>query len=310
MKARSTCLTFLLILILNSCEEKEEVVKTYIYINSSSLFSEPPPLHMFSTDHGGIYVDDPTKPGLLTSLSFETDGGETYTVKLSDVYNLYSTSGAGSTEPIEIPNREFVKMSISVSKAITSVRYSQGGSGDYTILAQAPFSGEFDIRQGGLWQVNTMENYSPFTSPSGKTYNGLVRRVELSSYTRISVNDKKDENSYEYRPDLDAMIMNSDKQTSCLDGTWERSICGGSKKAVVTFSNGSGTFRDEDCSGVCSSPGRLFAFNYTIRSDSEMEVTYTAGLICGQPNIPNGGVQPYSCDGNTLMFGNTYTRRN
>lgn len=299
---------------LTACLEKEEVVNTYVYINSTGLFLPPSDGRWISQGEiASIFVDDHTAPGLLTSLAFKTDDGETYSVNLDDVYNLFN-SGAGDMEPIPIPNREYTKMVIGIRNAITGMRYNTEVYADYSILGRAPISGEFDIRYSGLYQVNTMQNYEPFVSPSGKTYNGMVRRIELISDTQISVNAGQDENYYEYAPDIAVHILNQDKQSgggssSCLNGTWERSICGGTKKAIVTFNNGTGTFQDEDCSGICSSPGRYFTFTYTILSSSEMQVNYTSGQICGQSNVPTGGVQPYSCNGNTLQFGNAYTRQ-
>lgn len=95
---------------------------------------------------------------------------------------------------------------------------------------------------------------------------------------------------------------------NCLEGTWERLVCGSTtQKATITFTNTSAVFNDWDCTRQCP---RIFGFNYTKLSNSELQITYTSAEICfTSAPIPGGGVQGFSCDGNTLNFGNTYTRR-
>lgn len=97
----------------------------------------------------------------------------------------------------------------------------------------------------------------------------------------------------------------------CLTGTWRRPICGGSEhKAEVWFSGGpqgQGYVKDQDCASVCPD-GRRFDFNYTLNGDGSMQVDYTGGQICGTPQTPSGGRQPFSCKGDSLKFGNDYKK--
>jgi hypothetical protein len=90
---------------------------------------------------------------------------------------------------------------------------------------------------------------------------------------------------------------------SCLAGTFQRRICGNSNMtAEVAFSGGqrgTGYFQDQDCAMVCPQ-GRRFDFNYSINGDGTMRIDYTGGQICGVPKTPNGGNQPFSCNGSAL----------
>jgi hypothetical protein len=93
---------------------------------------------------------------------------------------------------------------------------------------------------------------------------------------------------------------------SCIEGTWVRTVCGGAYSATLTFSaGGSGSLSDYDCTGQCS---RYVPFTW-VDKGSYCTVTYGSGTLCGQAFNPTGGNQNYTCSGNTLVFGNTYTRQ-
>mgnify|MGYP000542480612 CR=1 FL=1 len=91
--------------------------------------------------------------------------------------------------------------------------------------------------------------------------------------------------------------------SECLVGRWEGTICGGTQKRILTFSGGPsgvGTFEDVDCTRICT---RRFTFNYSPAGASAKRVEYTDGEICGSARIPNGGVQTYSCSGDSATWG-------
>lgn len=93
---------------------------------------------------------------------------------------------------------------------------------------------------------------------------------------------------------------------ACPVGTWSRSICGGSATATISFSaDGTGYFADTDCAIGCS---RRYDFNWTA-SGGTATLQYTRATSC-IPNtpLPSGGSQSFSCSGNTLTIGSTYTR--
>lgn len=91
----------------------------------------------------------------------------------------------------------------------------------------------------------------------------------------------------------------------CLVGSWTRSICGGTAVQTLTFGgNGTGSFADKDCTSQCN---RFAPFTYSVTNGVAM-ITYGSGTICNQPFNPSGGSQSFSCSGNTLVMGNTYTR--
>jgi hypothetical protein len=322
----------LMMTFLNGClKEEEEVVKRYIYINSNSLFQQEgfssagaiPPYSAYSL----MYVENVKNPNLIVSLTLKTDDGFAYPINIKDIYNVNYSQGAGNPEPIEIPNREFTKISITTSDVIKRIRYSNGNK---TIVEKGSISQEFDVF--GLYKVNTMQNNEPFTSPSGKSYgaNGHVARVDLLSYTETSLNTFLQnnawvaENTFDYEVSADVNQLNQSKSSgsgnvssgngSCLtsgSGTWVRAICGGAKKATLTFNGTRGTLTDFDCSGSANcSAGRVIVFDYQLLSNSQMNITYKSLTICGQSATPPvGGTQAYSCSGSTLVFGNTYTKQ-
>lgn len=97
---------------------------------------------------------------------------------------------------------------------------------------------------------------------------------------------------------------------SCLTGTWQRRICGGAKLAEVGFSGGAagtGYFKDADCAAVCGQ-GRRFDFQYRVEGDGVLRIDYTRGQVCGEPALPQGGQQPFSCAATSLQFGNQFQK--
>ena len=320
-----------IVTVLTGClKEEEEVVKRYIYINSNSLFKQAgftnagavPP----SSAYSEIYVEDVKNSNLIVSLSLKTDDGYVYPINIKDIYNINYTKGAGNPEPIEIPNREFTKISITTSDVIKTVRWFSNGSN--FVVEKKSISQEFDVF--GLYKVNTMQNNESFTSPAGKSYgpNGHVARIDLLSYEEIGLNTFLQnnswvaENTFAYEVDADVTQLNQPKSSgsgngspgngNCLtSGTWVRAICSGAKQATLTFNGTRGTLTDFDCSGSANcSAGRVIVFDYQLLNNSQMNITYKSLTICGQSATPPvGGTQAYSCSGSTLVFGNTYTKK-
>jgi hypothetical protein len=159
-------------------------------------------------------------------------------------------------------------------------------------------------------------------------------QVEISSFNVKPVKPQKGEQSHhgsvhfvmkaklkapipreeEYDFDLTVDYDNSSEYSggggsgSCLVGSWERSICGSStQKAKFEFkSNGSGSFSDWDCTLLCE---RYFPFNW-VDNGSTITLNYGTPYICGQSQpSPGSGTQSYTCSGNTLNLGNTYSRK-
>jgi len=100
---------------------------------------------------------------------------------------------------------------------------------------------------------------------------------------------------------------NKSLTNTCLVGSWSRRICGGNEEAIFVFrSNKTGFFNDYDCNIGCV---RKFDFEWELASSSSITLKYTSSFICqpGSP-IPSGGTQSFTCSGNTLSLGNTYTR--
>lgn len=120
------------------------------------------------------------------------------------------------------------------------------------------------------------------------------------------------EREAERSPDV-AAAMNAQAESGykCLQGTWKRTICGGTSTATVKFildpdgRNGTGIYSDVDCARVCS---RSFSFKFQASNDTSMRVEYTNGEICGERRVPTGGQQAWSCRAGTLQFGQTFTR--
>jgi hypothetical protein len=99
--------------------------------------------------------------------------------------------------------------------------------------------------------------------------------------------------------------------SKCIIGSWERTICGGQKATIVFQRNGTGYFQDYECTGTASCfDGRFFGFDWRENGSGSVTLTYTSAFICGdKANIPTGGSQSYTCSGNTLTIGNTYSRK-
>ncbi len=316
----------LFLIFLSSCSlflEDEEVVRTYVYFNSNFLFINVPnqPFTGFGST-SGIVVDNLQSSTYIKSLKLTADDGTEYNVKPADIYNINSTVGAGSVYPVEIPNKEYINATIVLDNVIKKVRYTGSGSTfTKTVLERGTVQNDMLLIQSGMYSIGTMQNYEPFQIPgTSKTLgkDGYVRKVELYANGEVSVTPITNgyENTYKYSNYLDSEVLNDpvSNESSCITkGGWNRTICGdNTKKALVGFNadspkKGTGFFTDVECtSGGCT---RLFQFNYEILSDTEMKITYTSASICGQPvATPTGGIQQYSCNGNTLVFGNTYTR--
>jgi len=310
-------LNLLWFLLLFSCsifEDKDEKVKYLVYINSNELFVQPNPTPPSSYENGpGLIVENITDPDLIKSLAFKTSDGFVYNVPIDKIYNIYSTTGAGDTEPFEIPNREFTSFSISISDVIKKIRYNNDGT--YTILEKEPISRDFDLY--GFGGVDYMGNVDPYTSPSGKNYgpNSYVSRLDFVAYNDMtqSTTGTFVDNSFDnYDIGIYSTGLNPDKGSTalggCLEGYWQRDICDGTQKAKLLLNDGMGSLIDVDCiTGECV---RNFVFEYTVISDTQVKIKYLEGsTICGEPSVPNGGIQNYQCiDENTLIFGNTYTK--
>jgi hypothetical protein len=97
-----------------------------------------------------------------------------------------------------------------------------------------------------------------------------------------------------------------DSGSKCIIGTWDRSICSGNTATISFSSGGTGYFQDKDCTNQCT---RRYNFNWT-ESGGSVTLTYTSATICGSSiTPPSGGSQSYTCSGNTLTIGNTYSKR-
>jgi hypothetical protein len=99
---------------------------------------------------------------------------------------------------------------------------------------------------------------------------------------------------------------NSGAGSSCLNGTWTNIACGDPNGVIWTFnSNGTGSFSNKDCNGICSPI--VFTFSYSV-TGNECNVSYDAtqpfvqctGYPDSRPPKPNDESFTFSCSGNQL----------
>jgi|GEM_PF-5259838 len=170
-------------------------------------------------------------------------------------------------------------------KSFADLGYSADG-----ISKQTPGS-------SGWWSTNALD-YHGHPPPSN---NGV------SGYKCVGESCVSVSSGAQYATIVDCITQcGNSTNDPCIVGTWTNSICGGSYTATLTFSSdGSGSLNDYDCTGQCS---RYVPFTW-VDNGSYCTLNYGSGTLCGQPFNPTGGDQPYTCSGNTLMFGNEYTRQ-
>lgn len=171
-------------------------------------------------------------------------------------------------------------------KSVTDLGYSGDGISQYT------------PGTNGWWSTNIL-NYHGHYEP---TNNGV------SGYRCVDGDCISVDSDAEYTDLLDCITLcgSSNNNDPCIVGTWTRSICGGAYTATLSFSaDGSGYLDDYDCTGQCS---RYVPFTWQ-DFGSYCTLAYGNGTLCGLPFNPAGGDQDYTCSGNTLVFGNQYTRQ-
>lgn len=149
-----------------------------------------------------------------------------------------------------------------------------------------------------------------------KSYNGFISNDQLPGHDKKNIFRIAREGSKKSGSDWKLLLNEQNIELteegggggddSCLEGTWYNIACSNPKGVVWTFNNGTGSFANEDCNGICT-PIK-FTFSYEVTGGNTCNLIYDAvqplvqcdGFEDSRPPTPANASFTFSCDCGSL----------